>query len=53
LREIALFGVQVGVHCEERDLVDTFGDRYRRYREPVGMLVPGRRAAPPGTVPQA
>jgi len=46
--------ILIGIHYEERDLVDTFGDRYRRYREHVGMLVPGRRApARPDTVPQA
>jgi len=32
--------VLVGVAFEERDLVRQFGDRYRRYREQVGMLVP-------------
>ena len=30
----------VGLAFEERDLVRQFGDRYRRYREQVGMLVP-------------
>lgn len=30
----------VGIWFEERDLVAYFGDRYRRYRETVGMLVP-------------
>ena len=32
--------VLIGVAFEERDLVHQFGDRYRRYREQVGMLVP-------------
>jgi protein-S-isoprenylcysteine O-methyltransferase Ste14 len=30
----------VGIALEERDLVEMFGDEYRRYRERVGMLVP-------------
>jgi protein-S-isoprenylcysteine O-methyltransferase Ste14 len=32
--------ILVGIHLEERDLVTLFGDRYRRYRERVPMLVP-------------
>jgi protein-S-isoprenylcysteine O-methyltransferase Ste14 len=32
----------VGIFLEERDLVDQFGDQYRRYRERVSMLVPLR-----------
>jgi len=32
----------VGAALEERDLVDDFGDAYRRYREKVPMLVPWR-----------
>jgi protein-S-isoprenylcysteine O-methyltransferase Ste14 len=31
----------IGIWFEERDLVAQFGDRYRRYRERVGMVVPG------------
>jgi len=31
----------VGIHLEERDLVSLFGDKYRRYREQVAMLLPG------------
>ncbi|KIZ41292.1 membrane protein [Rhodopseudomonas palustris] len=31
----------VGIRLEERDLVSVFGDRYRRYREQVAMLLPG------------
>lgn len=30
----------VGIALEERDLVDLFGDEYRRYRQRVAMLVP-------------
>jgi methanethiol S-methyltransferase len=37
--------VLIGIYFEERDLIAQFGDRYRRYREQVGMLLPWRRAA--------
>ncbi|HYC15043.1 MAG TPA: isoprenylcysteine carboxylmethyltransferase family protein [Stellaceae bacterium] len=39
--------ILVGIQLEERDLVVLFGDRYRRYRRQVGMLLPlpGRRHA--------
>jgi methanethiol S-methyltransferase len=32
--------ILVGIWFEERDLIAQFGDRYRRYREQVGMLFP-------------
>ena len=32
--------ILIGIYFEERDLVAQFGDRYRRYRERVGMLLP-------------
>jgi protein-S-isoprenylcysteine O-methyltransferase Ste14 len=35
----------VGIFLEERDLVETFGDQYLRYRERVSMLIPWRRSA--------
>jgi methanethiol S-methyltransferase len=35
----------VGILLEERDLVDLFGDDYRRYRERVSMLVPWRKSS--------
>jgi methanethiol S-methyltransferase len=34
--------IVVGILLEERDLVDLFGDDYRRYKERVSMLVPWR-----------
>lgn len=32
----------IGIALEERDLVDQFGDEYRRYRQRVAMIVPFR-----------
>ncbi len=34
--------IGVGIALEERDLVAQFGERYRRYRAEVGMLLPWR-----------
>ncbi len=36
--------ILIGIWLEERDLVDMFGDDYRRYKERVSMLIPGRKA---------
>lgn len=32
--------ILIGIYFEERDLVELFGDQYRRYREQVSMLIP-------------
>jgi protein-S-isoprenylcysteine O-methyltransferase Ste14 len=32
--------ILVGIALEERDLIELFGDEYKRYRERVPMLVP-------------
>ncbi|MGO1077568.1 methanethiol S-methyltransferase [Inquilinus sp. CA228] len=45
--------ILLGIFLEERDLIALFGDRYRRYRQEVGMLIPwpGRRAGGDPDVP--
>ena len=35
----------VGASLEERDLIEMFGDDYRRYRARVSMLIPWRKSA--------
>ena len=42
----------VGIFFEERDLIAHFGERYRQYRQDVGMLVPKLRT-PRDTTKQA
>jgi protein-S-isoprenylcysteine O-methyltransferase Ste14 len=37
--------IVVGAMLEERDLVDVFGDDYRRYKDRVSMLIPWRKSA--------
>jgi methanethiol S-methyltransferase len=35
----------VGIFLEEHDLVEIFGEDYRRYRQNVSMLIPWRKSA--------
>jgi len=43
--------ILVAIQFEEKDLVDTLGDDYRRYRQRVPMILPlGRRAEPRKTL---
>ena len=39
--------ILIGIYFEERDLVSQFGERYLRYRERVGMLLPWPRKVRP------
>lgn len=36
--------IVIGIQLEERDLIELFGDEYRRYRSRVSMLVPWRKS---------
>jgi len=36
--------ILIGIWFEERDLIDQYGERYGRYREQVGMLLPRARS---------
>jgi len=37
--------IVAAIQLEERDLIDVFGDEYRRYKRRVSMLVPWRKSA--------
>lgn len=37
--------IVVGIQLEEHDLVEVFGDEYRRYKARVSMLIPWRKSA--------
>ena len=41
--------ILIGIQLEERDLVQQFGDQYRRYRQRAAMLIPlpGRKFTGP------
>ena len=43
--------ILLGIYLEERDLIQLFGDQYRRYRAEVGMLLPrfGRKVTKAST----
>jgi protein-S-isoprenylcysteine O-methyltransferase Ste14 len=32
--------ILIAIQLEERDMINAFGDQYRRYRQQVGMLFP-------------
>jgi protein-S-isoprenylcysteine O-methyltransferase Ste14 len=40
--------ILIGIWFEERDLIAQFGERYRAYRQQVGMLIPLPRRKPRG-----
>jgi protein-S-isoprenylcysteine O-methyltransferase Ste14 len=42
--------ILIGIWFEERDLIEQFGERYRVYRQQVGMLVPRLRKSRSATI---
>jgi protein-S-isoprenylcysteine O-methyltransferase Ste14 len=43
--------ILIAIRFEERDLVDAHGDKYRRYRQEVPMIVPAITAKAPAAMP--
>jgi protein-S-isoprenylcysteine O-methyltransferase Ste14 len=44
--------ILIAIQLEERDLIQLFGDQYRRYRSQVSMLIPWPRRTSQGDAAQ-